>query len=81
MQVVRPAKAAAKFLEEHAAAAKIAGEKNPAASELLHEADDDSYVEPFGLHTVTFDSSVAEIRNAIRESHFDVEVCNPPRPM
>jgi hypothetical protein len=74
VQVHRPAKQAAKFLEERAAAALLAGEMDPATSQILHERDDSYAVTPFGVHTLTFDSTLDEIRDAIGESHFAVEV-------
>ena len=76
-QVCRPAKEAAKFLEERAAAARLEGEMNPATSEILRARDDNYTVIPFGLHKLTFDSTLDEIRDAIGESHFAVEVRDP----
>ena len=74
VQVYRPAKEAAKFLEERAAAARLEGEMDPATSKILLQRDDSYAVTPFGIHTLTFDSTLDEIRDAIGESHFAVEV-------
>ena len=47
---------------------------DPEASQMLRARDDNYAVTPFGLHTLTFDSTLDEIRDAIGESHFAVEV-------
>jgi hypothetical protein len=77
----RPAKDAARYLEELAAAARLEGEMSPITSRALRERDDGYAVTPYGLHTLRFDSTIDDISTAILESHFTVEVRTILRPV